>query len=152
MRPVPAFLSLLLLLGCESTVGPNPIYPSYYLINIDDKFLPVPWGGDGSVLIDATLLFDRETRPRAPRPTHGTVRYTLTLRSPDQTLQRSTVDLDYAIQNGELHINLCPPPALCFALAELVGTVSDPALELVLTHYVGGLPVAVYRYSASLLE
>ncbi len=152
MRPLKSFVILALVFGCDSPTGPNPIYPSYYLTNIDGKYLPIPWGGDGSVLIDASLRFDRDTRPRKPTPTDGIVHSTLTIRALDQTLARSTVDLSYTIRNGELRINLCPPLVLCFALTELVGPVPDHGLELVLTHYVGGLPVAVYHYSAALLE
>jgi hypothetical protein len=71
---------------------------------------------------------------------------------PDLTIQRSTMDLYYAIQNSELHINLCPRGALCITTTELVGPLPDPPLSLVLTHYVGGQPGTVYRFSAVLLE
>lgn len=152
IRTVTPLLGLLLLVACDSPVNPGPLNPSYYLTSIDDKFLPIPWGGDGSVLLDASLRFDREARPRAPAPTEGTVHYALTVRMPDQTLQRSTTDLFYSIQNNELRINLCPRGALCITTTELVGPVTDPALELVLTHYVGGNAVAVYHFSVVLLE
>ena len=152
IRSVTPFFVVLLFVGCDSPVNPGPLNSSYYLVTVDDKILPIPWGGDGSVLLDASLVFDRETRPRAPAPTNGTVHYTLTVRMPDQTLQRSTSDFYYSIQNGELRINLCPRGALCITTTELVGPVADPALELVLTHYVGGTAVAIYRFSAVLLE
>ena len=152
IRYVTLFLVVLLFAGCDSPVNPGPLNPSYYLVNIDDKYLPVPWGGDGSVLIDASLRFDRETRPRAPAPTSGTVHYTLSVRMPDQTIQRSTSDLLYTIENDELRINLCPPLALCITTTELIGPLPDPPLALVLTHYLGGQPGTVYRFSAVLLE
>ena len=151
MRPIIPFLSLIAL-ACDSPVHSSPVHPSYYLTNVDDKFLPIPWGGDGSVLIDASLRFEQETRPRAPAPTNGIVHYTLSVRMPDQTIQRSTADLFYTIENDELRINLCPPLALCITTTELVGPVPDPPLSLVLTHYLGGQPGAVYRFSAVLLE
>lgn len=152
MRSVKAILCTLVFLGCNSPVDPAPLYPSYWLTRVDDKFLPIPWGEDGSVLFDASLRFSRDNRPREPLPPAGTVRYTLRVRLPDQSVQLSSVDLNYAIENGELHINLCPPLALCIAMTELVGPVPDPALELVLTHYLGGRAGTVYRYSVVLPE
>ena len=151
-RPVTSILGTILILACTSPVDPSPLYPGYSLMRVDDQFLPVPWGEDGSVLISASLLFGGEMRPREPAPPNGTVQYTLWIRMPDYTVQRSTVDLDYTIENAELRINLCPPLALCITTTELVGPVSDPSLELVLTHYVGGTPGTVYRYSAALPE
>jgi hypothetical protein len=71
---------------------------------------------------------------------------------PDQTIQRSTSDLLYTIENDELRINLCPPLALCITTTELVGPVPEGALELVLTHYIGGQAGPVSHFSVVLLE
>lgn len=151
-RSVTPYLVVLLFVGCDSPVNPGPLNPNYYLVNVDDKILPIPWGDDGSVLLDASLRFDRVTRPRAPAPTEGTVHYTLTVRMPDQSLQRSSTDLFYSIQKDELRINLCPRGALCITTTELVGPLADSYQDLVLTHYVGGQAAAVYRFSVVLLE
>ncbi len=154
MRTSKLILGLGLGLACSSPVQPDPLYPSYVLTTVDGQFLPVPWGQDGATLVDAWLRFDRDPRPRAGEigVLNGTVRYSVRIRLPDQTVQQSIVDLDYSIQSSQLRINLCPPLALCILSTELVGIIPGPALELELTHFLGGMAEQVYRYSASLAE
>jgi hypothetical protein len=150
-RVIPLLCSLGILACNDSPIGPNPIYPGYSLFQVDEDFLPIPWGEDGSVLIAASLVFEREVRPRQSKP-DGMVTYTLWVRLPNFDVQRSTMELEFFIENDELRINLCPPLALCITTTELIAPLSDPAQELVFTHYVGGLAGTVYRYSAALPE
>ncbi len=150
MRPVKPILATLLVLACTTPSDPSPLYPGYFLSRVDDQYLPVPFGSDGSVLLAASLSFSASVRPREGETPFGTVHYTLLIRQPDQTVQHSTVDLAYTIQDAELHINLCPPFALCITTTELIGPVLDRYEELVLTHYVGGTAGTVYRYFPSL--
>ena len=60
------------------------------------------------------------------------------------------LEFNYQIQDGVLHIDLCPQLAQCIVSEELVGPISDSHSELVLTHYLGGTPGTVYRYFPSL--
>lgn len=150
MRLAKPIFGTLLVLACTSPSDPSPLYPGYFLSRVDSEYLPVPFGDDGSVLLAASLSFSGNVRPREGATPIGTVHYTLLIRQADQTVQHSTVDLDYTIQDAELHINLCPPLALCITTTELIGPVLDRNEELVLTHYVGGTPGTVYRYFPAL--
>ncbi len=150
MRPVKLILSTLLIVHCTSPSDPSPLYPGYFLSRVGDQFLPIPYGNDGSVLLAASLSFSPSMRPGESAGSSGIAHYTLLIQSGDQTVQHDTVDLDYTIQNAELHINLCPPLALCIATTELIGPVLDRTEELVLTHYVAGTPGDVYRFFPSL--
>ncbi len=139
-----------LALACAGGVGPSPLYHNYFLSAVDGDPLPVPYSEDGSELISGSLGFGPGGRPRAPGPATGTVNYTLIVRQADGTQQHSTVQLDYAVSNGELRINLCPPLALCIVSTELVGPILGPTEELVLTHHLAGNPGSVYRYFPTL--
>jgi hypothetical protein len=150
MNRVSMLLAASCVLGCQSSVEPSPLYTSYFLTAVNDKPLPVPFAEDGSVLLAGSLGFDTLDRPRAGESTQGTVNYTILVRRADQTQEHSTIALDYAIQDGELRINLCPPLALCIASTELVGPVPEAYHELVLTHHLAGNAVATYRYFPSL--
>lgn len=150
MNRVAMLLAALLVLGCQNSVQPSPLYTSYFLTAVDDKPLPVPFAEDGSVLLAGSLGFGTLDRPRAGETTQGTVSYTILVRRADQSQEHSTIALYYTIQDGELRINLCPPFAFCIASTELVGPIPEAFHELVLTHYLGGNAVATYRYFPSL--
>jgi len=150
MRRIAPILPILAILSCGSPVGPGPLYPGYFLSKVDDQYLPVPYGEDGSLLLAASLSFSPDPRPREPEAPGGTVHLSLFIRRPDQTTQQSLQDLVYTIQNGEVHINLCPPLALCITTTELIGPVLDRYEELVLTHYLAGQPGTVYHYFPAL--
>jgi len=152
MKRVLGLIALGLALGCTDSVGPVAVYPGYSLSQLDGQYLPIPWGGDGSVLLALSLSFVDEVRPRSEGPVAGTVSYTTLIRPPNQTAQRFVIDLDYSVENGILRINLCPPLALCITSTELVGSITAPYDELVLTHYLGGNPGSVYRFFPALAE
>lgn len=146
-------LTLMLFLGCGSPIDPNALYPGYSLSMVDGQLLPVPFGGEGTLLLAGGLAFRGENRPRIVEGgSEGTVSYTTLVRRPDQTTQHSIVELDYVVSDGVLHIDLCPPQAQCLVSTELVGPVVSRLSELVLTHYLAGNPGTVYRYSPALPE
>jgi hypothetical protein len=142
-------LALAGLLGCTTSTGPSPLYSSYFLSTLDGKPLPVDFGTDGSRLDALWLGFDTGVRPRAGQPVTGRVRYTQIIRRPDQTIDHSSVQLNYTIQDQVLRIDLCPPGALCLVATELVGPVGNRD-QLLLTHYLAGQPGSVYRFGAAL--
>jgi hypothetical protein len=142
-------LTSLLALGCDSRIGPSPLYSSYFLSTVDGHPLPAPFTPEGWVLLSSTLGFDQRHLLAATPPT-GMVSYMVVLRRPDQTIEQSTIGLNYSIHDGILRIDLCPPLALCIVNTELVGTVTGRTNELVLTNYLAGTPGSVYRYFPSL--
>ena len=144
------FGAVALALGCAAGVGPSPLYHNYFLSAVDGDPLPVPFAEDGSELIASSLGFGPGGRPRVPGPSAGTVNYTVIVRQADGSQQHSTVQLDYAVSDGTLVINLCPPLALCIVQTELVGPILGPTDELVLTHYLAGNPGSVYRFFPTL--
>lgn len=150
MKRALMILAVLLTVGCGNAIGPSPLYPSYFLSAVDGKLLPVPFAGDGSVLVASSLGFIDWERPRTTEPVTGLVSYTISVRRPDQSLEHSTIELDYSISDGVLRINLCPPLALCIVSSELVGPILGRTSELVLTNYLAGNPGSVYRYFPSL--
>lgn len=137
-------------LGCGTSTAPSQLSSSYFLSTLDGKPLPVPYGADGSMLIASMLDFGTLGRPREATPPQGTVRYVVEVQRPDQFIDHSEVDLNYAIEEGTLRINLCPRGALCIIASELVGPINDDPAELVLTHYLGGKAGSVYRFVAQL--
>jgi hypothetical protein len=145
-------LAALGLAACGAATGPSPLYPSYFLARVDGQFLPVPYGDDGTMLRAGQLAFPAGGRPRGEgdQPIQGLVRYTLITQRPGEPEQHSSIDLEYAVQQGILTINLCPPLALCIVSTELVGPLGAPTDDLVLTHYLAGNPGTVYRYAPSL--
>jgi hypothetical protein len=143
-------LSLLFLAACSYGTAPSGVYPSYFLSSVDGKPLPVTFEGDGSVLLAGSLDFGNITRARAEGQVTGLVGYRQTVRHPDNSITASHLELNYQIQDGMLHIDLCPPLAQCIVSEELVGPISDSHSELVLTLYLGGTPGTVYRYFPSL--
>lgn len=149
-----AFLALSIggMAACGGTFEPSGLYPSYFLSQLDGEFLPAPYGADGSLLVAGSLGFGRDGRPRSEGPRSGMVKYSQTIRLPDQSEQRSSIDLEYTIADGVFRINLCPPLALCITTTELIGPILWPTEELVLTHYVGGMPGSVFRYFPTLPE
>ena len=142
--------SLLTLAACTTGPGTGSPIRSYFLSAVDGKPLPstvdLP---DGYQLVTRTLTFPVGGRPRTNDAT-GTVEITDILRTPDQQNQHSTTQYRFSVIRGELHIDLCPPLALCLVLQnELVGTLSDQP-DLILTHYLGGQARSVYHYFAAL--
>ena len=152
MKRAALVLAALVSVGCNDYgVEPSGLYPGYFLSKVDDQLLPVPYGTDGSVLLAGSLAFGTDQlRPHRTDHENGTVSYTLLIRHPEQSNEHTTIELDYAIENDVLHINLCPPLALCIASTELVGTIQGRYEELVLTHYLGGNPGTVYRFFPAL--
>lgn len=151
MKRALTILAILLPVGCGTPVEPTPLWSSYFLSTVDGRPLPVPFGSDGLVLVASFLAFGDSDRPRDIGPAEaGLVRYTVVLRRPDQSTDQSTTDLNYAISNGILRINLCPSLALCIVATELVGPMPGKNGDLVLTHYLGGKPGSVYRWVAVL--
>ena len=150
MKHAFTILGLMLAQGCASPAGPSPLYPGYFLTSVDGDPLPAPYGTDGSMLVSGSLGFGDSDRPRTTGPVTGMVTYTLVVRRPDQSLEHSTMQLDYSISDGVLRINLCPPLALCIVSTELVGPILGRTSELVLTNYLAGAPGSVYRYFPSL--
>ena len=136
-------------LGCGSSTAPSPLYAHYTLMSLDGKPLPVAFGQDGSMLVSGFLDFGTLARPRGPEPVSGTVTYALDFQRPDQSIDHSKSQLNYSIREGMLRIDLCPPGALCITTTELVGPFADHQAELVLTHYVAGTPMSVYRFVAA---
>lgn len=145
-----ALLTVLLVLGCDSSTQPSALYRSYFLTEVDDQPLPVPYSEDGTLLLASGLSFASGDRPHEQGPSQGMVSYTLLVRRPDHTEEHSTIDLNYIVQDGILTIDLCPPLALCIASTLLVGPLADPHAELVLTHYFAGHATTVYRYFPAL--
>ena len=137
-------------LGCGTSTAPSQLSSSYFLSTLDGKPLPVPYGADGSMLIASMLDFGTLGRPRETTPPQGTVRYVVDAQRPEQFIDHSEVDLNYAIEDSTLRIDLCPPLALCLIASELVGPIKDDRAELVLTHYLGGKAGSVYRFVAQL--
>ena len=150
LKRVFMIVAVLLTPGCSNPVAPSPVHPAYFLSAVDGQLLPVPFAADGSVLLAGSLGFGDWGRPRETGPVTGTVAYGIILRRPDQSLEHSTVQLDYSISDGVLRINLCPPLALCIVSTELVGPILSRTSELVLTHFLSGTPGSVYRYFPSL--
>jgi len=152
MKRILTILSVLLAAGCDGTVEPSPLFPGYFLTAVDGQALPVPYAQDGTVLLAGFLGFGDGNRPRADGPSTGMVSYSISVRRPDQSIEHSTIDLNYSIDNGVLRINLCPPLAFCIVSTELVGPILGRTSELVLTNYLGGNPGPVYRYFPSLAD
>lgn len=150
MNRVLIILAVLLTQGCGNPLAPSPLYPGYFLSAVDGQPLPVPFAADGSVLLAGSLGFADLERPRTTGPVSGMVSYAISVRRPDQSLEHSTIKLNYSISDGVLRINLCPPLALCIVSTELVGPILGQTSELVLTNYLGGNPGSVYRYFPSL--
>ena len=150
MKRGSALLIAVLALGCDSMTQPASLYRSYFLSAVDGQPLPVPYGQDGTVLLASGLSFAGADRPHEQGPSQGMVSYTLLVRRPDHTEQLSTIDLNYSIQDGTLYIDLCPPLALCITSTQLVGPITDSHAELVLTHWLAGHPMEVYRYFPAL--
>jgi hypothetical protein len=150
MKRCIALLTGLLVLGCDGSTQPSSLYRSYFLTAVDEHALPVPYGGDGTLLLASGLSFGGADRPHEQGPSQGMVSYTLLVRRPDHTEEHSTIELNYTIQDGTLSINLCPPLALCITSTVLAGPLSDSHSELVLTHYLAGHPTSVYRYFPAL--
>jgi len=136
-------------LGCGSSTAPSPLYSHYTLMSLDGQPLPVAFGQDGTMLVSGFLDFGTLTRPRGPAPVSRTVKYGQDFQRPDQTVDHSETELDYTIQEGMLRIDLCPSGALCIASTELVGPFAGHQSELVLTHYLAGKPMSVYRFGAA---
>lgn len=148
MKRIP-LLALICLLGCGTSTGPSPLYSSYFLATLDGKPLPVALGTDGSRLEALTLGFGTGIRPRGSQPVTRTVWYVQLIRRPDQTIEHSSVQLNYTLDDAVLRIDLCPPLADCLVSSELVGPVED-RYEMVLTHYLAGQARSVYRFVAAL--
>jgi hypothetical protein len=147
----PVLLLTVGLLACTTDViGPTGLYPGYSLVSIDGQLLPVADDEtpSGAVIIAASLVFPRAGRPRGTE--NSLVSYTRWFRTANQPIERLTLELDFAVDDGEVRINLCPPLALCIVPTELIGQVD--ARELELTHVLAGQPRAVYRYTAALPE
>lgn len=143
-------LAVLLVAACASPVAPSPVYPGYFLSAVDGDPLPVPFAGDGSVLLAGSLSFG-DLPPGATSGTAtGLVSYSTVVRRPDQSVHHFTEELNYTINEGVLRINLCPSLALCIISTELVGPILGRTSELVLTHYLGGNPGSVYRFFPTL--
>lgn len=144
-------VALVALAGCAESTAPSTLYSSYDLASIDGQPLPVPWLDDGTTLTGLVLEFTNE-RSRPAMAPDGVVQYRLTVRRPDNSFEHSAIGLNYQIRGDELRIDLCPPLALCITTTELVGTISEPMYELVLTHYTGGAAGSVYRFVRVLPE
>lgn len=142
--------SLLTLAACATGPGTGSPIRSYFLSAVDGK--PLPSSVDlpeGYQLITRTLYVPIEGRPRT-NGAAGMVEITDIIRTPDQQNQHFTTQYRYTVAGSELHIDLCPPLALCLAIQnELIGTLTTQP-DLVLTHYLGGQPKSVYRYFAAL--
>lgn len=150
-RVLPALL-LTAAVACADTAGPSPspLYPGYFLQSVDGRFLPMPVGTDGAMLVASSLWFGDGSRPRTGNTVDGTVRHMQEVQRPGQPPERSDIDLNYQIQGDELRIDLCPPLALCIVETELIGTVEGRTAPLVLTHYLGGQPGSVFRFFPAL--
>ena len=137
-----------LAVACGSALGPSPLYPSYFLTSVDGKQLPTPYAG--SELLAGSLSFSDPERARSTGQATGLVRYTLSYRRPDGSLDQSTVELSYSITAGVLRIGLCPMGAFCLVSSELVGPIPGRNSELVLTNHMGSSSASVYRFFPSL--
>jgi len=150
MKKTVPLLPLLLVACTSDPIGPTQLYPGYSLVTIDGAYLPLPTDEipDGAVIIAANLVFPRVNRSRGDQG--QMVSHTRWIRMADQTVERVTLELAFAVDHGELRINLCPPLTLCTLTTELIGQVDSRELEL--THFLAGQPQAVYRYTAALPE
>lgn len=133
--------------GCTTSTAPSPLYPGYYLTQIDDQYLPVPFAEDGTQLIASGLAFTDGQRPRPDQSGTGLVNYSITVRPPGGSAHTSIVQLEYSIENATLTINLCPPLALCITTDVLTGSLPGSYQELVLTRVLAGTPRSTYRFS-----
>jgi len=144
MRRMPLLLLCGVMACTDGATGPSPLFPSYYLTEIDGQRLPAAGSDlpDGAVVLSAHFQFLRLGRSRGSDP--SLVTYYRWIRFADHTEDTSTVELLYTLADGELRIDLCPPTADCLVPSELIGPADRD--ELVLTHYLANAPRSVYRF------
>lgn len=138
-------------LGCEDTTAPSALHPSYFLFLVDGELLPATLP-DGRAILSGHLIFGQGSRPRGTGPETGTVEYVLEVRGPDQVVDRTSLDLDYSVDDGILRIDLCPRGSACLIATELVGPITGRTDPLILTHHLGGVAGSVYSYHPVLTD
>jgi hypothetical protein len=136
-------LGLLGLAACNDTVGPGDgLYQHYVLASVDGAPLPAPTSDlpEGWVVELAQLEFPRER----PRDTGSLLWYVQLIRGPDNNSNLSRTQLEFSVEGNQVHINLCPPLALCIVQTELFGQVVGD--QLVMTHYLANEARSTYRF------
>lgn len=136
-------LLAVLLAGCDDVVEPT-LAPAYFLSLINGDPLPAtPTGWTPDQRVEAaTLAFDLVHRPH--EGDRGNAFYTLIVNG-----QTTRTEHRYRVEDGILHVDLCPVGAFCGAVStELVGPIGAGGMNL--AYSIGASATSVFQFVAVL--